>query len=167
MASPASSRGEVTQGWSGIACFLCRKRKIRCSKDLPRCRLCKHSDLRCEYPERARKPGPKIGSSQKIRRARRATSIQEDNSVATESNARLARSSVRSSLAHPNIATEPNRCLLSMQTISFIIHPSQDSCVVENEPNSTPTGDSNCNDEPLLTATSYSLGINPDLMKQL
>lgn len=51
-----------------IACRACRQRKVRCSKELPRCSNCHNYQQLCDYPSSTLKPGPKYGSSQKRRR---------------------------------------------------------------------------------------------------
>ncbi|KAK4226601.1 hypothetical protein QBC38DRAFT_545867 [Podospora fimiseda] len=48
-----SSSGEI------LACFLCKRRKVKCDRQLPNCSLCRKLNLNCEYPAYAGRPGPK------------------------------------------------------------------------------------------------------------
>lgn len=41
---------------AATTCMLCRKRKRRCSRDIPACSLCKKNDITCEYPAISRPP---------------------------------------------------------------------------------------------------------------
>ena len=51
-----------------VAWKLCRKRKVKCNRELPRCQTCENLQQRCVYPQHVQKPGPKLGTSQKKRR---------------------------------------------------------------------------------------------------
>ncbi|CAK7235340.1 hypothetical protein SCUCBS95973_009237 [Sporothrix curviconia] len=61
-----------------IACHLCRRRKVKCDRMLPHCKVCLHTNQVCEYPLHAKKPGPKIGSLQRHKRRYRD---REDTAV--------------------------------------------------------------------------------------
>ncbi|CAK7211590.1 hypothetical protein SBRCBS47491_001176 [Sporothrix bragantina] len=63
-----------------IACHLCRRRKVKCDRTLPHCKVCLQTDQVCEYPLHAKKPGPKIGSLQRHKRRYR----DREESIATE-----------------------------------------------------------------------------------
>ncbi|XTI90072.1 hypothetical protein V2W45_621667 [Cenococcum geophilum] len=43
-----------------LACFTCKRRKIRCDRSLPSCSLCVKTLQQCKYPLTPQKPGPKI-----------------------------------------------------------------------------------------------------------
>lgn len=45
-----------------LACHNCKRRKIKCDRQLPECAFCKERSQKCEYPSEARKPGPKPGT---------------------------------------------------------------------------------------------------------
>lgn len=61
-----------------LSCQSCRRRKVRCDKELPSCSLCVKSSQNCTYPAGPLKPGPKLGSSQRsVKRPRRT---KEDDS---------------------------------------------------------------------------------------
>ena len=56
-----------------LSCQSCRRRKVRCDKELPSCSLCVKSSQTCTYPPGPLKPGPKLGSSQRsLKRSRRS-----------------------------------------------------------------------------------------------
>lgn len=44
-----------------LACMICRKRKLRCDGNRPRCSTCKRLGHECAYDEVRRKSGPKRG----------------------------------------------------------------------------------------------------------
>lgn len=44
-----------------LACMICRKRKLRCDGNRPRCSTCKRLGHDCAYDEVRRKSGPKRG----------------------------------------------------------------------------------------------------------
>ena len=44
-----------------IACVLCRKRKLKCDGDRPKCKTCERLGHICEYNEERKKSGPKRG----------------------------------------------------------------------------------------------------------
>ncbi|KAK4032701.1 putative fungal-specific transcription factor [Parachaetomium inaequale] len=53
-----------------LACYTCKRRKIKCDRQRPICLFCRKLDVPCEYPTRPEKPGPKTGSLQKAKRRR-------------------------------------------------------------------------------------------------
>ncbi|KAL9487776.1 hypothetical protein ACSS6W_000053 [Trichoderma asperelloides] len=48
---------------TAVACYTCRRRKMKCSRDRPSCSSCMSVGSACSYPHSTRKPGPKPGSS--------------------------------------------------------------------------------------------------------
>jgi hypothetical protein len=50
------------------ACRPCRVRKVKCSKEFPKCLNCRNCGEPCVYPSTVLKPGPKRGSVHKRRR---------------------------------------------------------------------------------------------------
>ncbi|CUS20868.1 LAQU0S02e00210g1_1 [Lachancea quebecensis] len=48
------------QGLSIISCKQCRERKVRCSRNIPRCRSCDKRDYDCRYPQTHRKTSTKL-----------------------------------------------------------------------------------------------------------
>lgn len=49
-----------------LACHNCKRRKIRCDRQLPECAFCRERSQKCEYPTEARKPGPKPGTRKRL-----------------------------------------------------------------------------------------------------
>lgn len=163
---------------SNIACYVCRRRKIKCGREIPNCSICEHSSQICGYPQKAARPGPKIGSSQNGRKRQRASSSSEKGS----SKARKRDSIEPQEETHDdNVVTgpdyaSPNHSVTSatsykqvkdMQSLSFIIHPSHECCSPEEEQAKVLTPDPPSNEEPMLTATCYALDISPDIMNRL
>ena len=128
---------------SVMACYMCRKRKIKCSRELPSCAICERSSQPCSYPSRAGRPGPKIGSTQAPRKRHRP-SVEEDdprgrNKHRLDLQQREQDSSDNEStnLSGPLPDTSMSsassyRQIQEMQSLSFIVHPSHESCSPED-----------------------------------
>ncbi|KAL4972306.1 hypothetical protein BDW66DRAFT_8029 [Aspergillus desertorum] len=52
----------------GHACNSCRRRKLRCSREMPACQHCRKSASECYYETRRAKPGMKAGALDNIHR---------------------------------------------------------------------------------------------------
>ncbi|KAL3471595.1 fungal-specific transcription factor domain-containing protein [Aspergillus californicus] len=52
----------------GHACNTCRKRKLRCSRELPACQHCRRTAADCQYETKRGKPGMKAGALDNIHR---------------------------------------------------------------------------------------------------
>ncbi|KAK4197636.1 putative fungal-specific transcription factor [Triangularia verruculosa] len=63
-----------------LACYACKRRKVKCDRQLPICSLCQKLSGQCEYPTHAEKPGPKTGPHQGSKR-RRLDHASVSNSV--------------------------------------------------------------------------------------
>jgi hypothetical protein len=48
-------------GLAILACYSCKRRKVKCNRALPACGLCTKIGVSCDYPTHAEKPGPKAG----------------------------------------------------------------------------------------------------------
>ncbi|KAK0666799.1 putative fungal-specific transcription factor [Cercophora samala] len=59
MAEPQSSLSDASA--AKLACYACKRRKVKCDRQLPVCSLCQKLSGQCEYPTHAEKPGPKTG----------------------------------------------------------------------------------------------------------
>lgn len=69
---PSNGNGTFSQIPTALlSCQSCRRRKVRCDKELPSCSLCLKSSQICNYPPGPLKPGPKLGSSQRSLKKRR------------------------------------------------------------------------------------------------
>ncbi|KAF2500784.1 hypothetical protein BU16DRAFT_502840 [Lophium mytilinum] len=63
----------MTASVSDLSCGPCRRRKAKCDRTLPSCRLCLKATEPCIYPLKRGRPGPKTGSTQKRPRRARKT----------------------------------------------------------------------------------------------
>ena len=168
--------GEVR---SGTSCHVCRKRKVRCGRELPRCLVCEQSSQKCEYPERV-KPGPRIGTSQKNRKRprqnqdaeksrspRRRRQSQGSTPGPTDEIVNQAPGSTSQSSSPADL----RKLFEHIQPLSFIMHPSHESCSADRPPHrpvwTPPRHSASQSDEPLVTASCYALGITPDILTKL
>jgi hypothetical protein len=69
-----------------LACHNCKRRKIKCDRQLPECAFCRERSQKCEYPAEARKPGPKPGTRKRL-------SMRSNSSVGDGPPARIHRAS--------------------------------------------------------------------------
>lgn len=53
---PGKGHRKSTRG-----CFNCKRRRVKCSEDLPRCKHCVRRDVECEYPPRPKEDSPRPG----------------------------------------------------------------------------------------------------------
>lgn len=82
-----------------LSCQSCRRRKVRCDKELPSCSLCMKSSQTCTYPPGPLKPGPKLGSSQRsLKRPRR--SKEDESDQANDDNGTVAIQQESNALQH-------------------------------------------------------------------
>ncbi|KAL3462481.1 fungal-specific transcription factor domain-containing protein [Aspergillus heterothallicus] len=65
---PDSSGSPARGPEVGHACNSCRKRKLRCSRELPACQHCRKSASECTYETKRAKPGMKAGALDNIHR---------------------------------------------------------------------------------------------------
>lgn len=72
-----------------LSCFICRKRKVKCSRQLPACSLCTRLSLDCAYPTESQKPGPKKGANQERKKRVRRDDSEPDDPPAAYSHQRL------------------------------------------------------------------------------
>ncbi|KAK3937784.1 putative fungal-specific transcription factor [Diplogelasinospora grovesii] len=68
--SDSGGTGTANAGLSVLACYECKRRKVKCNRALPICSLCQKNDGHCEYPTHPEKPGPKTGIPQRNKRRR-------------------------------------------------------------------------------------------------
>lgn len=54
--------------FTSIACYVCRKRKVKCNRLYPTCLNCAQTQQPCTYPRRVSRPGPRIGTVQNTRK---------------------------------------------------------------------------------------------------
>jgi hypothetical protein len=162
---------------SSLACHVCKKRKIKCGRELPQCRLCEQSAQTCTYPHRALRPGPKLGSTQQGRKRRRESQLPQERR-SSEYRAQSHQlspdddDSSRDSLLSPGHSAgsaDSEKHTQRMHSLSFIIHPSHECCSpdeVHEKPSLLATGGLG-NEEHLLTSTCYALSLTPGVLDGL
>ncbi|KAK4671665.1 hypothetical protein QC764_607830 [Podospora pseudoanserina] len=64
-----------------LACYACKRRKVKCDRQLPVCSLCQKLSGQCEYPTHAEKPGPKTGGPLQGNKRRRLDQTSVSSSV--------------------------------------------------------------------------------------
>ena len=122
------SDNEAARSRSSIACQICRKRKIKCGRELPQCTLCKQSLQNCVYPEKALRPGPKIGSTQipRKRKIQRRSSSELDcarDFTLTSTYCRCVWEQRSTTTSVASISVESARCCANGQSIpTFFTH---------------------------------------------
>ncbi|KAK5467898.1 hypothetical protein LTS15_000871 [Exophiala xenobiotica] len=173
------SEEEGTQLRSAIACHVCRKRKVKCGRETPQCSLCQQSLQVCEYARKPLRPGPKIGSTQNPRKRKNRTADGEEDQTQERtrqptSPAQQIRSdnSNTTSTRIPNsqdvseAPESPARQADDIQALSFIIHPSHESCSSEKGKDDSPGSNSHSHSQQgsHVSASCYALGFSPVLL---
>ncbi|KIV98124.1 hypothetical protein PV10_01804 [Exophiala mesophila] len=172
------SEADQNQPRSVVACYVCRKRKVKCSKEYPQCTLCAQTLQTCEYPEKLLRPGPKIGSTQTPRKRKRQGETVQVNASAPR---QRIDSPLPPTLA-PQDSPSPSRDLApsprghvdlpepdspsprpDIQSLSFIIHPSHDSCSDQRKDGS-PGSNKQRSPESHVASSCFALGFNPGLL---
>lgn len=153
---------------STITCTMCRQRKIKCSREVPCCMVCRRSAQQCHYPETAKRPGPRVGYVQGTR---------QKSSSGTKGNGGEKRKRSRSSTSNVEIrgiedcedreaAQSESSASPSSETIhslSLIIHPWHTSYVAEVKGTSPPTASySSTHEIDLVRSSCLLLGIEYD-----
>lgn len=159
---------------SSLSCYVCRKRKVKCGRELPRCLVCEQSFQVCDYPQRVSKPGPKIGTTRKSRKRgqdagqeptrQRRKSISTVSADDTELMDQInGRDLSREALDHTN---ELRKDTKEIQDLSFIMHPSHECCAEAPERQSPSQADLQFNDNPLEIGFGV-LGLTSDVTEKL
>ncbi|POR38189.1 Uncharacterized protein TPAR_01620 [Tolypocladium paradoxum] len=205
---PESTRGEAEVRRSQIACYTCRKyavalesarslscgqkanpffvdirRKVRCDREFPQCLVCEQTDQVCEYPSKLKKPGPKIGTSQRPKRRRRGrqrTELQRSRSpcspYASQDNSERScvylRTEDRPSPTDPGTdeyTARRRNSELNINDLSFILHPCHEASTPEKEAKDRSPGKENREqvDRPLLQQASEALGMSQDMVQEM
>ena len=183
--SPTTGHGGTSREFvSSIACHICRKRKVKCTRELPKCSICQKSSQECTYPIRARRPGPKIGSTHSARKKTRVP-VSESPTAQAKSSRRRAQEPVSSSdhettayLHDKNRKSPSQKALtrsnsmvsnpLDLQNLSFIIHPSHESCSPgQRQTDLTGAGRGRGNDDARLEFCCFNLGVDLDTCHKL
>lgn len=170
-----------------IACYMCRKRKIKCNRIYPECSNCTQTQQTCTYPTRVTRPGPKIGSTQNSRKrtsevlqdaepAKRATvvSVTAAPSSVSSNVQQLPQPSVcpnivqqplsPSASTHSTTASHPSRDITSL---SFILHPSLEPREHDPQSDAVVDMDSTRDNDSVITSACCVLGVGVTEMNQL
>nr|XP_036589757.1 C6 transcription factor [Colletotrichum truncatum]KAF6801762.1 C6 transcription factor [Colletotrichum truncatum] len=60
--------GGVSEAAAALACNCCRRRKLRCSREVPTCQQCRKTGSDCVYESKRSKPGMKAGAIENLHR---------------------------------------------------------------------------------------------------
>ncbi|KAK0726085.1 hypothetical protein B0H67DRAFT_572307 [Lasiosphaeris hirsuta] len=131
---------------AALACYACKRRKVKCDRQLPSCSPCHKLNVVCEYPTEPGKPGPKTGFIRGTKRRRldhspNSRSSDRDISLSTAGQAasfdRARRNSAVSSscystthhgsLPPPVASVQPPGRPTSAPTFSRIMYPSHEA----------------------------------------
>lgn len=113
-----------------LSCVMCRSKKNRCDRVLPRCSTCVAAQRSCSYPQKIQKPGPKPGRSYP-RPWAKSTSPQSDEETnskerASRTRARRQRNQTRKLSCGPDLKPSSTQAK-DIRKISFLFHPSHNS----------------------------------------
>ncbi|KAK5655504.1 hypothetical protein OQA88_5775 [Cercophora sp. LCS_1] len=61
--APPASVASTDAAEAKLACYACKRRKVKCNRQLPVCSLCVKLNGVCEYPTHSEKPGPKTAQT--------------------------------------------------------------------------------------------------------
>ncbi|TEA13441.1 Citrinin biosynthesis transcriptional activator mrl3 [Colletotrichum sidae] len=60
--------GGASEAAAALACNCCRRRKLRCSREVPTCQQCRKTGSECVYESKRSKPGMKAGAIENLHR---------------------------------------------------------------------------------------------------
>ena len=148
------------------ACDACRRRKVKCSRGLPRCANCQACRQACNYPSRTLKPGPKLGSVHKRRLLEHHGGMGRPSPVRLPTLPKSA-STERGSfdlsrqVESAGLEEEALRSSTHMQAVSEL-------CLPSNEMTATITDSTGSSLRPghVLMCACNTLGLTPERMKQ-
>ncbi|KAK2685466.1 hypothetical protein QWA68_015694 [Fusarium oxysporum] len=168
--APAMASTQV----SGIACFTCRERKVKCSRELPECSQCLACERPCKYPNSVRKPGPKLGSKHPRTRSKLSQNRRKRKQLGVLPEVGTLSEIIEWQNQSPSPTPEPSapntresHASEDILSISHIIHPSHDTCSVDSFRLRSSRPDSGVEDETLLASTSHSLGVTQKAMREM
>jgi hypothetical protein len=177
------------EAFTSIACYMCRKRKIKCNRLYPTCQNCTQNQQTCTYPRRVTKPGPKIGSIQSNRKRNEELPLPEQAKKPKISGPTVVSSTtLQQSLLPPPPAqayapslpmqqarspsastpsTTASHLSRDITSLSFILHPSLEPRDLEpyNELNQSP--DIATDDDSIISSACSALGVGATEMNQL
>ncbi|KAK9378883.1 fungal-specific transcription factor domain-containing protein [Kockiozyma suomiensis] len=118
-----------------LACLMCRKRKLKCDREYPVCKICRDTSQNCSYPNVRLKPGPKFGSTFKRRRKSQPASDTVSLVASTGMPEELSSAKLTENLLIPDGGkvddiAESNDCALNFVraiTVSSMFHPKHET----------------------------------------
>ncbi|KAF2098912.1 hypothetical protein NA57DRAFT_56548 [Rhizodiscina lignyota] len=120
----------LRSGVSLMACYHCKRRKIKCDKTGPPCGTCLRNDQDCRYPSSPLKPGPKLGSHRIPK-----TDYEKRHRREKEHGARYERAlSDKPRFAPPGAKTNTERNERLIHVSSWIIHNFHEHQCYEGDP---------------------------------
>ncbi|KAM0244422.1 hypothetical protein ACHAP5_006224 [Fusarium lateritium] len=178
---PIATSEDGDKGKAASACNVCRRRKIKCGKELPHCLLCQQNSLQCDYPRELRRRGPKIGSTQKLRRRQRQHPRGRPGAFDIPYKAPIEIREPHTQLQPPvvqqsaSLVTQlpqpPTRNISAstpnMQSLSFILHPSHESYSPGDRSIQSPSGDAPSSEQNHIAASCQDLGFEPGHLREL
>ncbi|KIW31790.1 uncharacterized protein PV07_03382 [Cladophialophora immunda] len=120
-----------------LACYMCRKRKIKCGRELPHCMICKETSQECIYPTKPMRPGPKIGSThataqkRQLGRESQEKSAQERRNVRIEPRRTTQTSTIDDYSSPSSVPSQSSQKASrpdNVQSLSFVLHPTVGNC---------------------------------------
>lgn len=187
-ARPMAMIDEATgEMFTSIACYVCRKRKVKCNRLYPTCSNCSQTQQTCTYPRRVTRPGPKIGTVQSNRK-RNGDLDAPAQSKKVKPTARMTTSgtTLQQSIPLPLLApahaasisqqplspsastssTTASHLSRDITSLSFILHPSLEPREVEplNELDKDPD---TTDDNSIISSACFALGVGVTEMHQL
>ncbi|KAH8901191.1 hypothetical protein GQ53DRAFT_850651 [Thozetella sp. PMI_491] len=178
----AESQDETRR--SQIACYSCRRSQLLSNREFPRCQVCEQTDQPCNYPLRAMKPGPKIGSLQRMKRraGERCEAEKQDSQTSSSPGASHPNRSQSCGYEGGEEAGSPVSAATEQQwavprrdsrpninDLSFILHPCHEASTPEKETKDPATGkdtrDKACTSS--IRQACHTLGVTEDTMETM
>lgn len=153
-----------------LACRACRSRKVKCSRESPKCLNCRASGQPCEYPSTILKPGPKRGSIHKRRRHERPVPLAQPESrpTSTPSDSHSPENQLllsASSSCRPTSSKEENLVYSEhIQVVADLCQPTNEDLSPENP--DLPFEPAHRNED-ILSLACNELGIEQALVEQM
>jgi hypothetical protein len=168
---PAGSRSKVS-------CNVCRKRKVRCTKELPKCIVCSSSSQACSYPKFLLKRGPKIGSRQsKVRRTGdrlgcRPTHLGDDAEMHVLSGVHYSDEAMTEQEDSAHLTPLPLQSSSSrpkddILALSYILHPAHEKLSPEGQYELPARITLKVGTNSIFDSTCWKLGLTPELLQKL
>ncbi|KAJ0420815.1 fungal-specific transcription factor domain-containing protein [Aspergillus carlsbadensis] len=152
-----------------ISCHLCRKRKVKCDRTVPQCRVCEQIGQPCTYPPGPLKPGPKLGSLHRKKRVRNRfdgedvlTSQGWVGAVAAGHQPSALDDEGEEEEVEPDANDDDSAPTAEVKTVdlAFILHPSHEPSPSNSGPGASPEAVVDDHSEDILRQTRAALGMD-------